>query len=126
MGFQLLDLKSVTFPELAQATLYSWLPIATLSALGISLFSALISRLCQNYYSYPRAPKFPQLTEMLEDQSIDEKMAKEAMARMYLNAHQINANSNDWKALCLSFSGIFLLIGFLFVVTNYVSAVYQR
>jgi hypothetical protein len=126
IGFQLLDLKSVTFPELAQATLYSWLPIATLSALGISLFSALISRLFQNYHSYPRAPKFPQLTQMVDDPNIGEEEAKEAMAHMYLDAHQINAGSNDRKALYLFLSGTFLLIGFLLAVTSYVSAIYQR
>jgi hypothetical protein len=122
LGFQLLDLKTVTFPGIAQATLYNWFSIATLTVLGVSLFFALISRRMQGYNSYPRGPKFPQLTQMLEDSSIKEEIAKSAMAHMYLEAHEINGHFNDRRARYLSYSGTLLLIGFLLAVSSYVSA----
>ena len=110
MGFRFIDIQGA-----AQITFCMILAILSFILLGVSLFFSILGMQVRQYDSYPQGKKFA--LGLKEDISTD--MVKIEMIDMYLSAQDTNAHLNNKRAKRLSYSGIFLAIGFLLAVISY-------
>jgi hypothetical protein len=60
------------------------------------------------------------LIDEVKDPAVTDSMAKIKIAKMYLQAHVINAGINDRRSRLLLFSGALLVTGFVLAVASYV------
>ena len=116
VGLQLIDLNRSGMWSNWKVGLSSLLAIVALLALCSSLVLALLSRRVRGYLSYPRGTV---IIDELKDSNVTDDVAKVKFARMYLTAHDKNAEINDKRAKQLSIVGVVIVIGFMLAVASH-------
>jgi hypothetical protein len=116
VGFQLTQISNLALSGNRRQILHGWFSIGALVALAFSVLLTMLSMRVQEYHSYPRGTK---LIDELKDESITEDVAEIKIARMYLSAHDINAQINDERARLLSVGGILLVVGLGLAAVSY-------
>lgn len=123
MGFQLIDFKTLAFTRTCRGIFYACLALSALSTLGISLIIALWAMRVEHYQSYARNRE---IYDLLEPQNVTDEQARDAMARMYLDARENNALINDQRAASLSDGTILLVTGIFLVALSTVVDKFPR
>ncbi|MCA1631713.1 MAG: hypothetical protein LC774_15565 [Acidobacteria bacterium] len=117
MGFQLIDLKNLSYTG-SRKDLGLWLAVGALLALSVALVLALLgARIRSGYKSQPREDD---LVNALWGNNVSDDDAKAQVARTYFAAREENAIINDGRARLLAFSGYCLLAGFFMAVLSQV------
>lgn len=117
VGFHLIEIENVALAGAWLETLRSWLAVCALLALGVSLVLALLSMRIGAFVGRPRGMT---LIDELRDPEITDEAAKVKIAKMYLQATEINARINDRRGRLLLFSSVLLVMGFILGVGSYV------
>ena len=118
IGFKLLDIENLSLTGSWQQIVHGWLTVLALLTLGTALLLTFWSMRVFKYYAFPRGTK---LIDELKDPGISDEAAKIKVARMYLSAHDTNAQINDRRARLLSVSSALLVAGFLLTVIGYLT-----
>jgi hypothetical protein len=116
VGFQLTQISNLALSGNWRQTLCMWLSVGALIVLGLSVLLTMLSLRVWGYYSFPRGTE---LIDELRDERITEDAAKIKIARMYLKAHDINAQINDRRARLLGIGGFLLVVGLGLAAVSY-------
>lgn len=119
VGFHLIEIDNLVLASTWQHTLRAWLSICALTTLSISLVLAFLSMQVGKFYGPPRGMT---LIDELKASAITDDMANIKIAKMYLNAYEINGKINDRRARHLLFGGTLLVVGFILAIASYLMA----
>lgn len=117
VGFHLIEMDNLALVGGWEEKAGSWVAVCALLALSASLVLTLLSMRIGAFCGHPRGMV---LIDELKDPDITDDMAKIMVAKMYLQAQDINGGINDRRSRLLSFSGTLLLTGFVLAVASYV------
>lgn len=119
IGFKIVNFEALESIDFSAHSLSSWLSLVSFLLFGVGLVFALVSRRVWDYLSYPRGES---LIQELRPNTIDDDSAQIMVAKMYLEAREWNAQINDRRAVMLSKSGIFIVLGFIVLVLGAITA----
>lgn len=116
VGFQLIEIDSLLLVSTWQETLRAGLAICALTTLSTSLVLAFLGMQIGESYGPPRGMA---LINELKDSALTDDMAKIMIAKMYLEAYEINGGINDRRARRLVLGCTLLIVGFILAVASY-------
>jgi hypothetical protein len=120
IGFHLIEISPISLSKNysggCMKLITTWLSLIAFLVLGTSMILSFFSMTVKNFLSFPRGTK---LLDEINNNRISSSIANIKVALMYLEAYEINANINDKRAKLLLLSGIFLILGFIIAVINF-------
>ena len=109
VGFKIFNSAPLALTGGPREAVSAWLTLVAFLVFGLSLAFILLSLRVRNYHTYARGSV---LFEELKGIDVTYEIAKIKVARMYLEAQEINATINNQRARMLSIGGFLLLTGF--------------